>query len=326
MSIRFEGVRVVYPGTAHPAVDAVDLEIPSGALAVLLGPSGCGKTTLLRTVNRLQPITAGRIEIDGVDTATLDPIALRRSIGYVIQAVGLFPHLTVAQNVAVVPRLLGWPRERTEKRVDQLLAQVSLDPAEFRSRYPAQLSGGQQQRVGIARALAAEPSIMLMDEPFGSVDAIVRASLQKETLALQRRIGATMIFVTHDVEEALTLADLLVVMRDGRVEQHGTPAEIIAHPRTPFVTALLDAEDALRRLSVIRLGELAALHAVGEAIEEPGEMPSLDIEATLRDALGAMLATGARRVRVMRDGHDAGTIDLNALRRAVHPKAAQEHP
>ncbi|TAM73532.1 ABC transporter ATP-binding protein [bacterium] len=317
-SIRFAGVRVAYPGAARPAVDGVTLAIPSACLAVLLGPSGCGKTTLLRTINRLQPIDGGRIEIDGRDTAGLDPIALRRRIGYVIQAVGLFPHLTVAQNVAVVPNLLGWDSQRVSERVDTLLAQVSLDPQSFRDRYPSQLSGGQQQRVGIARALAAEPSILLMDEPFGSVDAIVRASLQKETLALQRRTGATILFVTHDVEEALSLADMLVVMRDGHFEQTGTPAEILTHPATPFVAELVDADDALRRLSVITLGELTASAARGTPLpEEPGTIPALDAGVSLRAALAVMLETGAPRVRVMHDGREAAVLDLDTLRNAV---------
>ncbi|MDE2573352.1 MAG: ATP-binding cassette domain-containing protein [bacterium] len=324
-SIRFDGVRVVYPGTARPAVDGVTLEISSGTLAVLLGPSGCGKTTLLRTVNRLQPVESGRIEIDGQDTAALDPIALRRRIGYVIQAVGLFPHLSVAQNVAVVPNLLGWPRERADARVDELLAQVSLEPATFRSRYPSQLSGGQQQRVGIARALAAEPQILLMDEPFGAVDAIVRASLQRETRRLQRRIGATILFVTHDVDEALELADLLVIMRDGRVEQRGRPAAILAHPATPFVAELTGAGDAFRRLGVTTLGELAAARAASAqapAAAESGEIPSLAPGATLREALGAMLASGAQRVRITGDGGESSTLDVGELWRALRSQDA----
>ncbi|TAM60001.1 ABC transporter ATP-binding protein [bacterium] len=316
--IRFEGVRVVYPTASRPAVDGISLTVPSGCLAVLLGPSGCGKTTLLRTVNRLQPIAAGRIEIDGRDTAALDPIVLRRSIGYVIQAVGLFPHLTVAQNVAVVPNLLRWDPRRVAARVDELLASVSLDPAVFRRRFPSQLSGGQQQRVGIARALAAEPEILLMDEPFGAVDAIVRGSLQEETLALQRRVGATILFVTHDVEEALLLADLLIVMRDGRIEQAGAPAEILTRPATPFVADLVDAGDALRRLSVITLGELLA-HGQPAAPEagSSAELPSLDAGASLRDALAVMLEAGASRLRVLRDGHEAAILDLDTLRGAA---------
>ncbi|HVA37367.1 MAG TPA: ATP-binding cassette domain-containing protein [Candidatus Dormibacteraeota bacterium] len=318
--VRFRDVRVVYPGSTRPAVDGITLEVPSGTLAVLLGPSGCGKTTLLRTVNRLQPIDAGSIAIGGRDVATLDPIALRRSIGYVIQAVGLFPHLTVGENVAVVPRLLGWARERIRARVDALLAQVSLDPQTYRSRYPSQLSGGQQQRVGIARALAAEPGILLMDEPFGAVDAIVRASLQEETTALQLRLGSTILFVTHDVEEALKLAHLLVVMRDGRIEQAGTPAELLAHPRTPFVAELLDARDALRRLSVMTIGDLIAAPPDGEPPPlDEADVPRLDAGASLREALGAMLTSGGRRVRVMRGGRDVTVLDLDDLRRALRP-------
>jgi osmoprotectant transport system ATP-binding protein len=225
------------------AVRGVDLSVPSGALVTIVGPSGCGKSTLLRTINRLVPIERGSISIDGVDSATLDPVELRRSIGYAIQAIGLFAHMTVAKNIAVVPELLGWDRERIRAQVDRMIELVGLDPAQYRDRRPAQLSGGQAQRVGVARALAGEPRLLLMDEPFGAVDAIARRSLQNELLGIVRESGATTILVTHDVNESLHLSDRIVVMREGRIVQDAAPSDILAHPADAFVADLF-AEDA----------------------------------------------------------------------------------
>ncbi|MGA2392311.1 MAG: ATP-binding cassette domain-containing protein, partial [Candidatus Lustribacter sp.] len=220
---------VTYAGGAV-AVQNVDLDVAAGEFAVFLGPSGSGKSTLLRTINRLIEPTAGAIFIDGVDVRTLDPVVLRRGIGYVIQAVGLFPHLTIGANVGVVPALLGWDRARIAKRVDDLLALVRLEPATYRDRYPRQLSGGEQQRAGVARALAAEPPVLLMDEPFGAVDAIVRASLQDAIRRIHRDLGTTIVFVTHDVDEALRLADRVIVIAAGEIAQAGTPANVLAAP------------------------------------------------------------------------------------------------
>ncbi|MFZ6019635.1 MAG: ABC transporter ATP-binding protein, partial [Chloroflexota bacterium] len=214
-AIKFVNVSKQYPGTPAPAVDNITLEIPEGSIVVLLGPSGCGKTTLLKMVNRLHEPTAGKILLDGVDIQSIPINQLRRNIGYVIQQVGLFPHLTIAKNIAVVPELLGWERQRINQRVDELLDLIHL-PLDYRNRYPAQLSGGQQQRVGLARALAADPQVMLMDEPFGAIDAITRASLQDQLLELQRRLKKTILFVTHDVEEALKIADEIIVLEKGR--------------------------------------------------------------------------------------------------------------
>lgn len=256
--IVFERVGVRYPGAARDAVDGVTLRIPAGACTVIVGPSGCGKSTLLRTVNRLVPLREGRVLIDGEDAAAIDPLSLRRSIGYAIQAVGLFPHLTVAQNIAVVPSLLGWDRGRIAERVDTLLRAVRLDPDRYRYRRPAALSGGEQQRVGVARAIAAEPAILLMDEPFGAVDAIVRARLQDEMMRIVRAQSATVLFVTHDIDEALRLADLLVVMRDGRALQAGTPMDLLTAPADPYVGELLETADPLRREYRMKLLERRA--------------------------------------------------------------------
>ena len=245
-TITFENVHVRYPGAARDAVDGVTLELPPGGFTVVLGPSGCGKSTLLRTINRLVPLRGGRVLIDGADASALDPIELRRRIGYAIQAVGLFPHLTVAQNIAVVPTLLGWEPARIAQRVDELLDAVRLDPKTYRHRRPAELSGGEQQRVGVARAIAARPAMLLMDEPFGAVDAIVRARLQNEMMRIVRAQSTTVVLVTHDVDEALRLADLLVVMQAGRVVQAGAPHALLTAPGDPFVAELLDTDDDLR--------------------------------------------------------------------------------
>jgi len=246
-ALRFAGAAVRYSGSDQPAIEDVSFEVAPGELIVLLGPSGCGKSTLLRTVNRLVALTSGSIEVDGRDIATMDPVDLRRGIGYAIQAVGLFTHMSVAQNIAVVPSLLGWSRERIEQRVDELLALVHLDPQRYRDRRPRQLSGGEAQRVGVARAIAARPRVLLMDEPFGAVDALVRASLQRELARIVTELGTTTLFVTHDFDEALRLADRIVVMRSGRVEQAATPDELLEAPATPYVRELVHAGDAVYR-------------------------------------------------------------------------------
>lgn len=237
-AIAFDTVQVSYEGADRPAVDNVSLGIAPGEFITLVGPSGCGKTTLLRTVNRLVEHDRGSISIDGVDITSLDPIALRRSIGYTIQATGLFPHMTVAENIAIVPRLLAWDDTRVKSRVDEMLQLVRLDPERYRARRPSKLSGGEAQRVGVARALAAQPRALLMDEPFGALDAIVRRTLQRELRHIVSQTGCTTLFVTHDVNESLTLADRIVVMNAGRIEQIGGPRDILDAPASEFVRDL----------------------------------------------------------------------------------------
>ena len=241
-AVEFIDVTKRFPGAAAPALDHVSLAVEPGELVCVLGTSGGGKTTFIKLINRLHDPDEGRVLVDGVDVAELDPVELRRRIGYVIQQTGLFPHMTVAQNIACVPKILKWDRGRIDARVDELLRLVHLDPAEFADRYPAQLSGGQQQRVGLVRALAAEPRIMLLDEPFGAIDALTRASLQDELLHIHRGSGKTFIFVTHDVAEAMKLATKILVVDAGRVQQFASPDELIARPATPFVRGLLAAQ------------------------------------------------------------------------------------
>jgi osmoprotectant transport system ATP-binding protein len=246
-TIRFEHVAVRYLGAGRNAVDDVSFQIAQGELVVLLGPSGCGKSTLLRTVNRLVPLDSGQIFIDETNTALLDPVELRRSIGYVIQAVGLFSHMNVAQNIGIVPTLLGWSHADTAARVDELLGLVGLDPEIYRYRRPSQLSGGEAQRIGVARAIAARPKALLMDEPFGAVDVVVRTGLQRELIRLVAELHTTTLFVTHDVDEAFRLADRVVVMRQGRIEQIGSPQELLEHPATQYVGDLVHAGDEVYR-------------------------------------------------------------------------------
>ncbi|MFB1043450.1 ABC transporter ATP-binding protein [Streptomyces chrestomyceticus] len=255
--IRFEHVTKSYAdGTT--AVDDLSFEVAEGELVTLVGPSGCGKTTTMKMVNRLIEPTAGHIYLDGVDISTIDPVALRRRIGYVIQQVGLFPHKTVLDNTATVPHLLGWPRKKARDRAAELLDLVGLDPAQYGDRYPDQLSGGQRQRVGVARALAADPPVLLMDEPFGAVDPVVREHLQTEFLRLQSTLHKTVLFVTHDIEEAVRLGDRIAVYGAGRVEQFDTPATVLGAPATPYVAEFVGADRGLKRLSVtpIETGDL----------------------------------------------------------------------
>ena len=234
-----EGVRKTYDAGRSYAVDGVGFQAQAGELVVLLGESGCGKTTTLKMINRLIEPSAGRIDVDGRDVSQMDAVALRRSIGYVIQDVGLFPHMTVGENVAIVPTLLGWEEARIQSRVGELLRLVRLDPATFAGRMPRELSGGQMQRAGVARALAAKPSMMLLDEPFGALDPITRDRMQREFKRIQREVGFAAVLVTHDMTEALLMADRIVVLREGRVVQDGTPGELLKRPREDYVAALM---------------------------------------------------------------------------------------
>lgn len=252
--IRFEHVSKRYGGLL--AVDDISFEVPAGELVVLIGPSGSGKTSCLKMINRLLEPTAGRVIVNGHDVAEQDPQTLRRGIGYVIQSVGLFPHLTVKQNIQVVPDLLGWPRRKSAARADELLDLIGLDPAGHRDRYPRELSGGQQQRVGVARALAVDPPVLLMDEPFGAVDPVTRDRLHDEFLELQRRLKKTVVMVTHDIREAVKLADRICLLNEGRIEQYDTPEALLRSPQNRFVRRFVGSDRALTRLSRISVNEV----------------------------------------------------------------------
>lgn len=310
-AISFQHVSKVFEGgdATAPAVRDVTFDVDEREFVVLLGPSGCGKTTLLRMVNRLTEPTSGEIFVDGTEIHQIPATELRRRIGYVIQQVGLFPHMTIANNVAVVPKLLGWPKPRVRSRVNELLELVDLEPDRYAKRYPAQLSGGQQQRVGIARALAADPTVLLMDEPFGAIDAITRGDLQNELLKIQRVVGKTIIFVTHDVDEALRLANRIAVMRSGHVVQYATPLEILTHPADDFVRALLDTDDIFRQLSLVTAGELMTpAQTLG-----PNGL-STGIHDDVRSALSTLIAHGADELTVIgQDGTPVGRLTLERI-------------
>ena len=249
--IDLQRVTKIYPGSDHPAVDGVTLTVPDGQICIFIGPSGCGKTTMMRMINRLLPITSGKILLGGKNVYSMDDIQLRRGIGYAIQQIGLFPNMTVRDNIAVVPKLLKWNKSEIDKRVDELLNLVNLDPSIFRVRYPRELSGGQAQRVGVARAMAADPPYMLMDEPFGAIDPINRAVLQDEFLKIQSRVRKTIIFVTHDIDEAIKMGDMICLLKDGRLEQYGSPEDLLIRPSNNFVKDFVGADRALKRLNLL---------------------------------------------------------------------------
>jgi osmoprotectant transport system ATP-binding protein len=294
------------------AVDHLSLEIKSGEVVMLVGPSGCGKTTSLKMINRLIEPTEGTISIDDRDTRTYDVNDLRRSIGYVIQQVGLFPHQTVAENVATVPRLLKWPKARIQARVDELLDLIGLPAADYGRRLPAELSGGERQRVGVARALGADPNILLMDEPFGAIDPIARERLQNELLRLQRVVRKTIVFVTHDIDEAVKLGDRIALLSKGGVlEQFATPEELLAHPQSAFVTGFLGEGPLVRRLALIPIAEVELTPVNGAA-----PATSVDFAGTLRDALDAVLRSSDGRAGVVKAGQTVGVVDADVIRAA----------
>ncbi len=299
-----------YPGQRDPAISDLSLSVGAGEVCVLVGPSGSGKTTAMRLINRMIQLTAGDIVLGGRSVLDREPNELRREIGYVIQQIGLFPHLTVGDNIATVPRLLGWEKGRVTARVNELIELIGLE-SEIGKRYPAQLSGGQRQRVGVARALAADPPLMLMDEPFGAIDPINRARLQDEFLRLQDRVRKTVVFVTHDIDEAIKMGDRIAILREGgTLAQYDTPAEILTHPTDDFVAEFVGADRALKRLGLSTLADLELLAADGQ---KPGD-GRVSESTTVRDALSEVLASGGLPLTVV-DDHDrvAGVVTLELL-------------
>lgn len=309
-SINLQGVRKEYPdGTV--AVEGLTLEVKAGELVVLIGPSGCGKSTVLRMINRLVEPSAGRVLLGGEDITRTDPVRLRRRIGYVIQNVGLFPHQTVRTNVATVPRLLGWSKAEVRARCDELLDLVGLDPARYADRYPHELSGGQRQRVGVARALAADPVVLLMDEPFSAVDPIVRGRLQEEFLRLQAEVRKTVVLVTHDLDEAIRLGDRIAVLSEGgRLEQYATPAALLGAPASPFVQEFVGADRAIRRLVVTPVTRDLLEPPVGEDLTG---LPAVTLGASRYDALARLLSANVDRIRVTDGGETIGLVSRHRI-------------
>jgi osmoprotectant transport system ATP-binding protein len=311
-SLEFREATKRYPGADRPAVDGLTLEIPAGEICVLVGPSGCGKTTAMRMVNRMIEITEGDILVGGRSVREADENELRRHVGYVIQQIGLFPHRTVADNIATVPKLLGWDKRRTQARVGELLELIGLEP-QLGRRYPAQLSGGQRQRVGVARALAADPPVMLMDEPFGAIDPINRERLQNEFLRLQAELRKTVVFVTHDIDEAIKMGDRIAIMQEGgRLAQYAPPAELLMSPANAFVEDFVGPDRALKRLSLQRVRDIDLLPP-----RDGATGPRIASDARLRDALSELLAHEAQYGPVVDDGRVVGVVSVELISHAI---------
>ena len=323
-TLELRHVSKTYEGSSAPAIGDLSLSVPAGEVCVLVGPSGCGKTTALRLINRMTELSGGDILLDGRSVRARNPAELRREIGYAIQQVGLFPHRTVAENIATVPRLLGWRRDRIRARVDELIELIGLDGDEMRERYPAQLSGGQRQRVGVARALAADPLLLLMDEPFGAIDPINRERLQVEFLRLQGDLRKTVVFVTHDIDEAIRIGDRIAILREGGVlAQYAPPGELLMRPADDFVADFVGADRALKRLALARVADLD-LENGAEAVDGAGAL-RLREDDNVRDALSALLEHGADRAVVLdRQGHESGTLPLAAITRYLAARAPVE--
>jgi osmoprotectant transport system ATP-binding protein len=314
-SLEFREATKRYPGADRPALDGLTLEVPAGDICVLVGPSGCGKTTAMRMVNRMTEITSGDILVGGRSVRERDETDLRRDIGYVIQQIGLFPHRSIAENIATVPRLLGWDKRRTGARVQELLDLIGLE-RELGDRYPAQLSGGQRQRVGVARALAADPPVMLMDEPFGAIDPINRERLQNEFLRLQGELRKTIVFVTHDIDEAIKMGDRVAVLQQGGIlAQYAPPAELLTRPANAFVEDFVGADRALKRLSLERVRDVELLPADDRAY--PAE-PVLALDELLRDALSTMLAEEVEHAPVAdAEGQVVGVLSIELIAHTI---------
>lgn len=315
--IQLEHISKRFSEAARPAVDRLSLTVEKGKICVFVGPSGCGKTTILRMINRLVEPDEGTIFIDGKNILQMNPPLLRRTIGYVIQQVGLLPHRTIGQNISLVPELLGWPREKTARKVRELLEMTGLAPEEFENKYPYQLSGGQAQRVGVARALAADPPIMLMDEPFAAVDPIIRMHLQDEFLRVQQHVRKTICFVTHDISEAVKIGDYLVILNQGRLVQSGTPIEILTHPSNDFVSSLIGDDRGSKILDLVRCEAIMDLQ---DPVRNSPKVNGARVQAVwpVKAALELMMKNNTDEVLVCRDGEAAGILSWDGIKTHIH--------
>ena len=316
--IKVEELYKKFPGQKIPAVNGINLDIKEGEICVFVGPSGCGKSTTLRLINRLIEPTSGKIFIDGQDVMQKDPDLLRQNIGYVIQQIGLLPHKTIGENISIVPRLLKWPKDKTKKRVDELLELVGLDVEEVRDRYPYQLSGGMMQRVGVARAMAVNPPIMLMDEPFGAVDPLVRSYLQDEFLKIQLDIKKTICFVTHSINEAIKMGDKIAIMNEGQIVQFGTPEEILSNPASSFVAEFVGEDRGVKMLYMGKCeGLMGECSAAFREDYEKKNLPSIQAHEPLNNALAAMLEKDSDAVAILHKENLVGVITWEELKQHV---------
>lgn len=316
--IRFENVTKTYNNESNVAVDNLSIHIREGEICMLVGPSGCGKTTTMKMLNKLIKPDSGNIFINGKNIENLDSIKLRLNIGYIIQDIGLFPHMTIAENIATVPVELGWGKDKINARVDELLELMELEPKIYRDKKPKELSGGQKQRVGVARALAANPTIMLMDEPFGALDPITRGKLQDEFLKIQQKIRKTIIFVTHDMDEAIKMGDKIAVLKKGKIIQLGTPSEILSRPANKFVSELIGSNISLKMMNLIKCRNLIEEVNTLDVDITKEVISKVSIEATAQDVLSQMLNTGKRYVLVEDSSHEIkGIITIDKLLKVV---------
>ncbi|WP_445509298.1 ABC transporter ATP-binding protein [Rossellomorea marisflavi] len=316
--IKFDQITKTYEGGVT-AINKVDFNVDEGHIVVLLGPSGCGKTTLLRMVNRLESISEGKIYINGQDSSELNPIELRRKIGYVIQSNGLFPNLTIEENVMIVPDMLGWRKAQKRERFNELMAMIGLDPEKYRKRYPYELSGGQQQRIGVIRALAADPPVMLMDEPFGALDPIIREKIQDEFLQIQRKVKKTILFVSHDIDEAIKMADRIVLLKGGEIMQYDSPSEMLVRPKNEFVYEFFGKDRAIKSLSLHTIKDLKDIIGLVEIDDTIQDTKTIHVGNDLRNTLSMLLNQEADQV-IVNDDHGVrlGAITIDRVQQYLH--------
>jgi osmoprotectant transport system ATP-binding protein len=316
--ITFDKTTKTYEGGVT-AVNKVDFTVEKGHIVVLLGPSGCGKTTLLRMVNRLESITEGKIIIDGQDSMDLNEIELRRKVGYVIQSNGLFPNMSIEENVMIVPDLLGWGKKQKRERFNSLMDMIGLSPDKYRKRYPHELSGGQQQRIGVIRALAADPPVMLMDEPFGALDPIIREKIQDEFLQIQREVKKTILFVSHDIDEAIKMADKIVLLRGGEIMQYDSPSEMLVRPENDFVYEFFGKDRAIKSLSLHTIEDLKEIIGLVEIDESIQDTKTISVHHDLRNTLSMLLNQEAEQVIVLdHEGNELGAITIDRVQKYLH--------
>ncbi|SFM21338.1 osmoprotectant transport system ATP-binding protein [Gracilibacillus orientalis] len=316
--IEFQNVSKVYQGDVK-AIDDINMTVNDGEFVILLGPSGCGKTTLLRMVNVLESITEGDIRVQGKSSKELNPIELRRNIGYVIQSNGLFPNMTIEDNTMIVPDLLGWDRKKKRNRFNYLMDLVGLNPDDYRKRFPHELSGGQQQRIGVIRAMASDPPVMLMDEPFGALDPIIRHRIQDEFLAIQQEVKKTILFVSHDIDEAIRMGDRIALIREGKIMQYDTPTEILTHPKNEFVSEFVGQDRVLKSMSLYSVQDLVDAFNLESSKQEVADTKMIHSDTSLRVAISMLLNQEADQIVIVdQQDNQLGSLTLNLIEKFLH--------